>query len=182
MAYQQELIDDRLVAGSSLSRSRVTDRPRSPTVFGVPPTWPAEEFRAYLRALMDMAGIADYAELSRLADVSQTQMSLWRRGLAQPKQESLSKIASVLGVAPVKLWYQAGLISMDDLNMADAPDLRVLPPEIRELIELLIASWEDSRLGPEGRDFMRRSLAAYIAGLRAEWLPEQRPSGRRRAG
>jgi len=132
VAYQCELMEDQPLAGSSLSRARVTDRLAAPNLFGVPISWPAEEFREYLRALMDRAGIADYAELSRRSGVSQTQFSHWRRGNAQPSRESLAKIAPVLGAPTVNLWLAAGLAGVDQLNLSDTPDLRVLPAEFLE--------------------------------------------------
>lgn len=179
MAYQPGLIGDRLIAGSSLSRGRVTDRPSPPTVFGVPTDWPAETFRKLVRDLMDAAGIVDYAELSRLSGVSQTQLSLWRRGLAQPSRESLKEVAPVLNVAPVRLYLAAGIMDASELELDDTPDFRVLPTEFLDLADL----YESLDRSDDRRVFLRRSVAALVAGMQAESPSNRgRPTGRRRAG
>lgn len=140
-----------------------------------------EEFREYLLACMDRAGVADYAELSRITGVSQTQLSNWRYGKSQPSQASLRKIAPALGVAPVNLYIAAELNDSAELELTQVPDLRVGPREFQDLAEL----WDDARLTDEQRSFVRRSVATLVAGLRAE-LPnhggsaKDRPSGGRR--
>ncbi len=126
---------------------------------------------------MTEAGIPDFAELSRLSGVSQTQFSNWRRGLSQPSRESLKRIAGHLKVSPVKLFIGAGIDNAGELGLTGELDLRVVPGEIRALIEL----HEDPRLSDEQRSFLRRSVANLVAGLRAE-LAAVKPSGRRRAG
>lgn len=179
MGHQPELIKDHPQAGSSLTRARVTDRLLAPNLFGVPTSWPADAFRDYLRALMDAAGIPDYAELSRLSGVSQTQFSHWRRGNARPSRESLAKIAPILGVAAVSLWLAADLANPDELALADAPDMRVLPREIRELADL----FDTPGLTEEQKSYVRRSVSTLTAGLRAELVkPRNHPTGRRKVG
>ena len=140
-----------------------------------------EEFREYLLACMKRAEISDFAELSRLTGVSQTQLSNWRYGKSQPSQPSLRKIAPILGIAPVNLYIAAGVNDTEELELDRAPDLRVGPAEFQDLAEL----WDDPRLTDEQRSFLRRSIATLVAGLRAE-LPKHRgpakdhPSGGRR--
>lgn len=140
-----------------------------------------EEFREYLLACMDRADVADYAELSRLTGVSQTQLSNWRYGKSQPSATSLRKIAPALGIAPVNLYIAAGVNDSEELELTHIPDLRVGPQEFQALAEL----WDDSRLTDDQRSFVRRSISTLVAGLRAE-LPVQvrstkdRPSGGRR--
>lgn len=140
-----------------------------------------EEFRDYLLACMKRAEVDDYAELSRLTGVSQTQLSNWRYGKSQPSQASLKKIAPVLGVSPMNLYIAAGVNESDEFELAQSPDLRVGPKEFQDLAEL----WDDSRLSDDQRSFLRRSVTTLVAGLRAE-LPNEvrskkdRPSGGRR--
>lgn len=149
-------------------------------MFGVPKSWPVEEFREYLLACMDRAGVTDYAELSRTTGVSQTQLSNWRYGKSQPSQASLKKIAPVLGIAPVNLYIAAGVNDSEELELSHAPDLRVGPREFQDLAEL----W-DTDLTDEQRSFLRRSVGTLVAGLRAEQPrhgapAKDRPSGGRR--
>lgn len=125
--------DNRPPPAASLTRSRVTRGLLSPTVTCMPASWPVEEFRDYLRALMTGAGIADYAELSRLSGVSQTQFSNWRHGISQPSRAALKKIAPLLHVPPVLLYLQAGLDNSRDLDLSEAPDLTVWPREFHNL-------------------------------------------------
>jgi transcriptional regulator with XRE-family HTH domain len=135
--------------------------------------WPVEEFAAYLRALMREADIPDYAELSRLSGVSQTQFSNWRKGIAQPSRESLSKVAKVVNVKPVHLWLAAGVADADDLDLSEQPDLAVLPREFTELIQL----WRTDLLSDAERQFLRTSVAVLMRGIRNDVLhnPERRP-------
>lgn len=155
--------------------------PESLTLFGVPKSWPVEEFQAYLLACMERAGIADYAVLSRMTGVSQTQLSNWRYGKSQPSQPSLKKIAPALGVAPVNLYIAAGVNDSEELELSSRPDLRVGPREFQDLAEL----WDDPRLTDEQRSFVRRSVGTLVAGLSSE-LPKRdgtaknHPSGGRR--
>jgi transcriptional regulator with XRE-family HTH domain len=162
---------------TTVTCARVTTPQPIPSLSRMGSVWPVEQFRALLRALMDAAGIDDYAELSRMTGVSQQQFSTWRRGLAQPSRESLAKIAPILGVPVVNLWVAAGLASPDDLDLAEAPDLRVLPSEFRDLADLY------DTLNDDEKAFLRRSVARLVAGVRSELsLDRDQPSGRRRAG
>jgi transcriptional regulator with XRE-family HTH domain len=144
----------------------------------MPAKWPHEEFATYLRALMTEAGIPDYAELSRLTGVNQTQFSNWRRGISRPSRENLGKVAKVLGVRPVNLWLVAGLTDEEELDLAERPDLTVLPREFIALLEL----WQDGRLTEQQRDFLRMSVATLVSGLRNQLgeSPQGRPIGRRK--
>lgn len=163
----------------SLTPAGVTGPVRTSSFLGVPPNWPVDEFAIYLRGLMTEAGIPDFAELSRVAGVSQTQFSNWRQGKAQPSRESLKRIAPVLKVSPVKLFIAAGIDNADELDLVGEVDLRIVPAEIRALIEL----YEDPRLSDEQRSYVRRIVADVSAGLRAELAKSQiRPPGRRKAG
>lgn len=140
-----------------------------------------EEFNAYLRALMDAAGIDNYAELSRLTGVSQNQFSNWRRGLAQPSRENLRKIAPALGLrSPVTLYLAAGLEEQEHLELEAAPDFRVLPKQFQDLRDIY------ERLKEVGReDVALSSVSVLVAGLRAELEAQlvrrkDQPSGPRR--
>lgn len=162
----------------TLSRWGVTDDRVPSNLSHMGKAWPVAEFREYLRALMDAAGIANYAELSRLTGVSQNQFSNWHRGLAQPSRDSLAKIAPALNTPPVNLWIAAGLAGPEELNLDALPDMRVLPQEFRDLIVL----YEDSRTNDGVRAFLRRSVAALVAGVKAEATKQGRPTSRRRTG
>lgn len=150
----------------------------SPTVTCVPASWPVDEFREYVRALMDAAGIPDYAELSRLTSVSQTQFSNWRRGLSQPSRLALKKIYPALGLkSPVPLYIAAGLDTHEELELGEEPSRTVLPRPMQELLEV----YEQLKaLGQE--EVALSSIRVVVAGLRAQ-LPDARkaqPSGQRR--
>ncbi len=121
-------------------------------------------FAEYLRALMDTAGISDYAELSRLSGINQTQLSNWRRGISQPSRESLSKIAPVLGVRASNLWLVADLADEEELGLDERPDLTVLPRAIAELIDV----WRDGRLSDEQRAALLSAVALAVSGVRAQ--------------
>lgn len=173
--------DNRPGPARPLNRARVTRVPDSPTVTCVPASWPYEEFRVYLRTLMDAAGIPDYAELSRLTNVSQTQYSNWRRGMSQPSRDALKKIYQVLGLkSPVPLYIAAGLDTIEELELAEQPNFTVLPRPLTDLIEVV------EQLREVGReDVALSSIAVVVAGLRAELAAEiakrtNQPSGRRR--
>lgn len=173
--------DNRPGPAGPLNRSRVTRAHASPNLTCVPASWPVEEFREYLRALMDAAGIPDYAELSRLTTVSQTQFSNWRRGISQPSRPALKKIAPALGLnSPVMLYIAAGLDEQRDLQLEARPDFTVLPKPLEELLEVYRQLKE---LGLE--EMALSSIRVVVAGLRAQ-LPDAqrgRPTGqRRRAG
>jgi transcriptional regulator with XRE-family HTH domain len=162
-----------------LSQGRVPDTTGFPTLSRVSKRWPYEEFGVYLRALMDNQGIENYAELSRLTQVSQNQFSNWRRGLAQPSRENLRKIAPVLGLnSPVMLYVAAGLEDHEDLQMDGTPDFTVLPRVFQDLREL----YEEMAAAGRG-DEVIRSVSVLVSGLRAEFKSETQqtqPSGRAR--
>lgn len=125
--------------------------------------------------------IPDYAELSRLSGVNQSLFSRWRSGLVQPGVESLRKVATVVGVPPVKLYLAAGLTDAAELGLTGPVDFTVLPAEIRELIALYL----DERLSEDQRTYVRRTASIVTSGLRAELAKQDdsgqvRPSGRRR--
>lgn len=140
-----------------------------------------EEFNSYLRALMDRAGIENYAELSRLTGVSQNQFSNWRRGLAQPSRETLRRITDALGLkSPVTLYLAAGLEEQEHLELDAAPDFTVLPKPLQDLHDV----YERAKaLGRE--DLVLSSISVLVAGLRAELdadlgRRQPQPSGRRK--
>lgn len=141
-------------------------------------SWPVEEFNAYLRALMDAAGIENYAELSRLSGVSQNQFSNWRRGLAQPSRETLRRIVEPLGLkSPVTLYLAAGLEEQEHLELEAVPDFTVLPKPFQDLR----AVYEElKRVGQE--DMVLSSIRVLVDGLRAQvhGVQADQPSSRRR--
>lgn len=167
---------------TTLARTRVTGRPRRPTVFCVAARWPYEEFGTYLRALMAEAGIPDYAELSRLSGVNQTQLSNWRRGLSRPSRESLAKVARALGVPTANLVMVAGLADDGDEVTEESPRPAKLPPELVDLLEL----WRDDRLSDEQRMALLTFVSLTVDGVRAQLGKAPpgrgRPIGRRRVG
>jgi transcriptional regulator with XRE-family HTH domain len=178
--------DNRPPPRQTLARVRVTKARESPTVDCMSATWPVEDFNEYLRALMTNAGIPDYAELSRLTGVSQSQFSLWRRGKTQPSRANLKRIYVPLGLkSPVTLYVAAGLDAEEDLELGERLDFTVLPKPFDDLREVY------ERLNSFGRgpDALR-SISVLVAGLRAEVAEledaaerrrDHRPSGRRRA-
>lgn len=169
--------DNRPPPGPPLNRTRVTDGARCPSLTCMPASWPFEEFRLYLRALMENAGITDYAELSRLSGVSQTQFSNWRRGLSQPSRAALKKVAPVVRVPPVALYFQAGLDEAEDLDMSEAPDLSVWPKEFHDLH----AVYERFAAAGRGQEVLE-AMGTLRLGLSARLGTDKRPPGRRRAG
>lgn len=177
--------DNRPSPARPLTRARVTRSPTAPTLTFVAASWDYEDFAAYLRALMDSVGIADYAELSRRADVSQTQLSNWRRGLARPSREALKKVAAPLRVEPRFLFIRAGLDTEEDWKFENAPDYLPLPKPVREIRDAY------ERLKALGReDYAATVISTTTAILEAEIAKledidnhrRDHPSGRRRAG
>jgi transcriptional regulator with XRE-family HTH domain len=134
-----------------------------------------DQFREYLRALMDAAGIADYAELSRLTGVNQTQFSNWRRGITQPGRTNLKKIAPVLRVPPALLYVQAGLDQHEDLDITEAPDLTVWPREFHQLHDVYEAYAAAGRA-----DEVLDAVGTLVLGLAARMGTNDQPSRRRR--
>lgn len=134
---------------------------------------------------MDAAGIPDFAELSRLTNVSQTQFSHWRSGRSQPSHGNLNKIAPVLRVRPVRLYLKAGLNERADFELGDLPEIEPLPKPVSDIREAY------ERLRKLGRgEFATRSIEAVVAILEAEIAEiegfdrrsRNQPSGRRRSG
>jgi transcriptional regulator with XRE-family HTH domain len=146
----------------------VTGTPQALSVITVPakitdPGWPYETFAKYLRKLMEAQGIADYAELSRLSGVNQTNLSNWRRGLARPSHDALRSIAGTLRVKPVLLWIQAGLVEPADLDLSEQPRFDVLPAPVRELVELV----DDPHLPDDARTQILDTVSVLVSGFRA---------------
>lgn len=168
--------DNRPGPAHTLARAGVTRLSGPSIVFCMPATWPVEEFVAYLRALMREADIADFAELSRLSGVSETQFSNWRRGLSQPSRKSLNRVAPILRVKPVNLWLMAGIADEADLDLTERPDMTVAPREFTDLLEL----WHDDRLSDPQRDFLRTSVAVLVSGMRGQLADPARGRPNRR--
>lgn len=162
---------------SNLSHMRVTSGQKGSSVPSMPKAWPVVEFQEYLRALMDAAGIADFAELHRRTGVGQWQFSTWKQGKNQPSAASLRRIAPALNVSPLKLFLAAGVNDAEELDLSGQPDLTVLPDEIRDLIALYL----DERISEDQRRYARQAVAYIASGLRAEMAKsEVKPSRRRR--
>lgn len=166
MVLNTKAVGRAAVPGSTLTRERVTAGEDTLNLLGVPAEpWPVEDFVKYLRNLMDNASIRDFAELSRLSNVSETQFSNWRRGIAQPSKASLNKVAPVLGVKPVRLWFAAGLATMDDLDLGEAPDLTELPMvELDDVRQML----KDPRITDEDRQFVKQQLRLITSWVQTE--------------
>lgn len=157
----------------ALHREQVTAPDAGPTVHPVADadsSWPAETFNRYLGNLMKASGIADYAELSRLSGVNQTNLSNYKLGRAQPSIEILNRLADVLQVKPVLLWIQAGRVSPSDLDLSGEPRFEVAPPEVRELAAIVEKLPESDR----------RSLLDAVSMLIAGYRPRARGSKSRR--
>jgi transcriptional regulator with XRE-family HTH domain len=135
--------------------------------------WDVEQaapFTEYLRSLMREAGIADFAELSRLTGVNQTQFSNWTRGKSRPSRENLKKIAPALGLArPLMLYLAAGLDEPGDHELERAPDFAVLPRPLQELYELY------GRFAALGQtDKVLSAIQLVLPGLKAELAEVER--------
>lgn len=145
------------------------------TVSSVGKTWPSETFERHLRALMDRERIRNWAELSRLSGVSETQLSNWRAGSSQPNMASLDRLAPVLDTPPHTLYIAAGLLSPQQLGMEQAVDLTVLPREFQDLIDLY------AQADTSGRELIRQHIAFALRGLAALLTEDPpRPSPKRR--
>lgn len=161
-----------------LTPEEVTQEIPITTVTFVGKSWPVDSFRAHLRALMDREEIADFAELWRLSGVSQTQLSNWNRGISQPSQASLDKLAPVLQVAERTLYIAAGLMTASQLGTDEVPELTVLPREFDDLVDLYRSASEANRR------IIREQIAFAVRGLRAlidEPAAKVNPSRRRTA-
>lgn len=156
-------IDNRPPPGQSLARVRVTGPAESVTLLLVGKSWPVEEFNKFLEARMKIVGIRDRAELARLAEIDQTQLSNWRLGKTQPSKESLKKVARPLGVRPVVLYLAAGLMTADELDLETQPALVALPPELDELVNL----YSDEALNNEERELLLSQARGISLGIRA---------------
>ena len=144
-----------------LSSEQVTQEIPITTVTSVGKSWPHATFERHLRALMDRENIRDRAELSRLSGVSQTQLSNWRAGSSQPTMASLDKLAAVLDVPPHTLYIAADLISPRLLGMHQDVDLRVIPREIQDLLDLY------NQADSSGQELIRQHVAFAVRGLSA---------------
>jgi transcriptional regulator with XRE-family HTH domain len=138
-----------------------------PSLSCMPASWDLEAaapFTEYLRSLMREAGIQDFAELSRLTGVNQTQFSNWTRGKTRPSRESLKKITPALGLtSPLMLYLAAGLDEPGDHQLEQPPDFAVLPRPLQELYEVY------ERFAALGQtDRVLSAIQLVLPGLKAE--------------
>jgi len=121
--------------------------------------WDPRSFSAYIDAAMRNRGIRNDAELARLSDVRQTQISNWRAGTARPSMRLLRQVAAALDVPAQALYIQAGWIESDgEQTQALVP----LPPEITRLIALY-----ESAKTEKVRAYIRQQLDFALQGLKA---------------
>lgn len=142
--------------------------------------WPRSEFLAYLDAAKKVAGIPNDAELARRAEVRSSVISRWRSGEQQPGHDNLRKVASALGVPTVNLWVAAGLVGPGDLDLVGQIDLKVLPAEFRDLIDL----YDTAELNDEERQLLRTQARGAVLAVRAmlhDRMQTEQPTGRRRS-
>jgi transcriptional regulator with XRE-family HTH domain len=159
-----------------LTSGEVTQEIPVTTMTLVGKSWPYETFMTHLRALMDRENIADFAELSRLTGVSQTQFSNYRSGVSQPSQESLDKIAPVLHTTETALYIAAGRLKPGHLDAPSEFDMVVLPREILDLVKL----YQDAPT-EEARRIIRDQVAFAVRGLAIVTADDQvRPRSHRR--
>lgn len=133
--------------------------------------WDPRSFSAYIDAAMRNRGIKNDAELARLSDVRQTQISNWRNGAARPSMVKLAQLAEALGVPAVKLYELAGWLQADP---EPTVDLAMLPREITELIALY-----ESATSETARQYIRQQLNFALRGLQAS-TPKAEPEQPRR--
>jgi transcriptional regulator with XRE-family HTH domain len=130
---------------------------------------------------MRRQGINDFAELSRLTGVSQSQFSLWVRGKTQPSHRNLKRVAQTLGLkSPVTLYVAAGLNTEEDLELDEQVDLRVLPKPFQDLRDV----YEQAK-ALDREDLVLSSISVLVAGLKVELEAEikrrkPQPSGQRK--
>lgn len=144
-------------------REQVTEPSRRRSLTCVAATWPREEFNAHLDKLMRRGGIADRADLARRSGVNPSQLSNWKHGVTQPSRANLTRIATVLDVAPVTLWMVAGLVTEDELDLSGQVDLTVVPAEFRDLLDLYSTPGRTD----EQRETIRAHVRIAVSGLRA---------------
>ena len=155
------------------SCTKVTGRLVPPTVFPMgKPEWPWEDFNNYLEGLMVNAGIADREELSRLTGVTSGILSKWKRGIQQPSRTNLNRLAPVLKVRPALLQIAAGVSSVEELDLPEQPDLRVLPNEVQALIDVLA----NPRLPQDERDQLLAGVGLLVGGVQARLDQAARPN------
>lgn len=163
--------DNRPPGAPALTRAGVTRPCGAHTVSSVR-EWSHEDLSRYLDKAMRAEGVRNDAELSRLSGVKQTQISNWRRGLNRPTADLLDRIARTLNVPAVTLYALAGRMPSDD---GAAPDLTVLPPELRDLIAL----WTDPGLGDSDRETLLINIRTIVRGMRALLPPAPSATKRR---
>lgn len=142
--------------------------------------WSHVQFGEYLDAVMRAKGIRNDADLAQRAGFKQTQVSNWRRGKARPSPTLLDRLAQALDVPARNLYSLAGYNPGDDMSNVD---LKVVPPEIQELVDL----YHDPDLTDGDRATLLQHAKLTVTGLRA-LLGDHRSgeaasaAGQRRAG
>lgn len=115
------------------------------------PTWPHEDFNAYLEDLMAANGIVDRAELSRVSGVSNSQFSTWKKGTYRPSRDKLRQVAAVLNEPLIHLEIKAGLVDTSELEIPE-PTFEV---RSRPVVKFL--GYYDASDGPS-RDWIDRKV------------------------
>lgn len=141
--------------------------------------WPFREFSEYLTAARDAAGIRNDRELGERADIYPSLISRWRSGEQRPSRVKLRGVSEALGVPLVNLEIMAGLATAAELGLDAAPDVRIIPAEVRDLLDVLA----DDRVTEGERKLALSHVSVIAAGMRARLDAEgeegSRPAVRR---
>jgi transcriptional regulator with XRE-family HTH domain len=120
-------VNTAIPAARAIGRAKVTARPKPATT---------DEFRTFLRHLMDQAGFDTFESLARAGRFDATTLTRWFNGEQKPSNDLLHKIAGPLRVRFGDLLVAAGIATPQQLGMEVSPG-PVLPLEVRELLDEL---------------------------------------------
>jgi len=84
--------------------------------------WPREEFMKWLDEQRARAGFPNDFALAEAVGISHTTLSGWRNGRQRPTTKKLADVAAVLDIDPRFLWLRAGLMSAEEVGLADTDE------------------------------------------------------------
>lgn len=124
----------------------------------------------FLAEYLERTGLTQY-KLAQLSGVTQSHISKIVRGLAQPKPETLKKLAPALGVSDSELMIRAGYLQDMPVESIEIPpglahQVAILAPEEKDALSSLLAAGPNVKrlldIAADNPDLTADDLRAFI--------------------
>lgn len=136
-------------------------------------SWPRDQFRVVFEAARDAAGFRHNSAVAEAAGINTSTVSNWfnPKKSVRPTPDTLTAVAGVLQISPLRLWEAAGLLEPGALQAAETERLERKVEALEERLTAVAAAPALQWPGPDP-DHRCGSCGQALPSEAARWLTQ----------